>query len=124
MLVENFVFVSVETRRRHFCRNGNADRVSNALAKRPRSAFHSGRIAKFRMSRRFGMQLPKTFDFRHRQIVAAHVQPGVKEHAAVPGREDEDIAIKPTRLFRVIPQRMTEEHSTDFSTTERKPEMP
>ena len=50
------------------------------------------------------MQLPETFDFRHRQIVAAHVQPGIKEHAAVPAGENEDVAIDPARLVRIVPE--------------------
>ena len=81
-------------------------------------------MAEFRVARRFGVQLPEAFDFRHRQIVAAHVQPGVKEHAAVAGGEHEAIAIDPTRLVRIISQRMTKKHRADFRATERKPEMP
>jgi hypothetical protein len=63
------------------------------------------------------MQLPEPFDFRHRQIVPAHVQPGIEEHAAVPCGQDEDVAIDPTRLVRIISQRMTKKHRADFSAT-------
>ena len=70
------------------------------------------------------MQLPEPFDFRHREVVTAHVQPGVKEHTAVPGREDEDIAIDPARLIRIVFQRVPKEHCTHFSAAERKSEMP
>ena len=55
VLIKNFVLVHVEARRCHFCRHGNTNRVAHALTERARGAFHSGRIAKFRMSRRFGM---------------------------------------------------------------------
>jgi len=84
MLIENFALIRVETRRRHFCRHRNANRVADALAEWPRRAFHTRSMAKFRVARRLGMQLPESFYFRHRQVVTAHVQPGVKEHAAVP----------------------------------------
>src|SRR6266478_7140099 len=100
MLVENFVLIGIETRGGHFCCYGNADRVAHALAERPRRAFHSGSFAKLWMSRRFRMQLPEPFDLRHWQVVTAHVQPCVKKHAAMPARQDEDIAIDPPRLIR------------------------
>src|SRR5207253_11360934 len=98
MLIEDFVLISVETRCSHFCRHRNANRIAYALTERPGRAFHSGSDAKFRVARRLGMQLPEAFDFRHRQIVTADVQPGVKKHAAVPAGEDESIAINPARL--------------------------
>ena len=53
VLIENFVLVSVEPRGGHLCRHGNANRVANTLTKRPRRAFHSRRLAKFRVARRF-----------------------------------------------------------------------
>ena len=102
MLIENLVLISVETGRRHFCRDGNANRVADALTERARCAFHPRRFAKFRVPRCFGMQLAETFDLRHRQIVTAHVQPRVQEHAAVPGGEDEDIAIDPARFVWIV----------------------
>src|SRR6266404_4829778 len=83
VLIENAMLAGVESRRRHLHRDRNADRVANALSKRTGGTLNSRRFKKFRMSRRFGMQLPETFDLRHRQIVAAHVQPRVKEHRTV-----------------------------------------
>src|SRR6266700_4346807 len=124
MLIENFVLLGVEPRGGHFCCHGNADRIANALAERPRRAFHSWRVTKFGMARRFGMQLPEPFDLRHRHIVTAHVQPGVKEHAAVPAGEDEDIAIDPARLVWVVFQRIAEEDRSDLRAAERQPKMP
>src|ERR1700704_5884736 len=69
------------------------------------------------------MQLPETFDLRHGQIVAAQVEPGVKEHAAVPGRENEIIAADPTRLIGVMFKRVTVKHRAHLRATERKSEM-
>ena len=62
------------------------------------------------MSRRLAVQLPETLDLRHRQIVAAQVQPGVKEHAPVTGRENEIVAINPARLIGVVPEGMAIEN--------------
>jgi hypothetical protein len=42
----------------------------------------------------------------------------------VPGGENEDIAIDPARLVRIISQRMTKKHRPDFRATEWKPEVP
>ena len=49
-------------------------------------------------------KLPETLDLRHRQIVTAQVEPGVKEHAAVTGGENEVIAIDPARLVGIMAQ--------------------
>ena len=124
VLIENAVLIGVETRRGHFRRHRDADRVADALTERPGRAFDSGRFEKFRMARRLGMQLPEAFDLRHRQIVAAHVQPRVKEHAAVSGREDEDIAIDPARLVRIVFQRVPKEDCAHFRAAKRQPKMP
>ena len=102
MLIENLVLIRIETCRRHLCRHGNPNRVADSLTEWARCAFHTGRLAKFRVPRRFGMQLAETLDLRHRQVVTAHVQPGVQEHAAVPAGEDEDIAIDPARFVWIV----------------------
>ena len=124
MLIENFVLVRVKTRGGHLRRHGNANCVAYALTERPCRAFHSRRFTKFRVPRCPGMQLPEPFDLRHRQIIAAHVQPCVKKHAAMPAREDEDIAINPARLIRIVFQSIAEQDRSDLRAAERQPEMP
>src|SRR5262249_21216195 len=109
MLIENFVLVRIETRGCHSCGHGNSNCGANALAEWSRRGFHSWRLPKFRVPRRSGMQLPEPFDLRHGQIIAAHVQPCVKKHAAMPAREDEDIAINPARLIRIVFQSIAEQ---------------
>src|SRR5438046_3104471 len=51
------------------------------------------------------------------------MQPRVKKHAAVAARENKDVAVDPARLGRIIFQRVTEEHCTDFRAAEWKPKM-
>ncbi len=75
------------------------------------------------MTRRFGVQLPEAFDFRHRQIVTAQIQPGVKEHAAVACRQNEIVAIDPARFVRIVLERIAVEHRSHFGTTQRKPKV-
>src|ERR1700682_1756038 len=69
------------------------------------------------------MQLPEPLHLRHGQIVAAQVEPGVKEHAAVPGRENEIIAADPTRLIGVMFKGVTVKDRAHLRATERKSEM-
>src|SRR5690348_4704949 len=106
MLVENPMLSCIETRRRHFARDRDADCVTDALPERTGRAFDARRFSKLWMPRRLGMQLPETFDLRHWQIVAAHVQPRIKKHRAVTGREHEIIAPDPARLFGIIFERV------------------
>ena len=123
VLVENFVLIGVEPSRGHIRRYRHANGVAHALTERSSGAFHSGRVAKFGVSRRFGMRLPEPFHFGHRQIVPADVQPCVKKHAAVPGGENENVAIDPTRLVWIVSERVPKKHGADFRATEWKPKM-
>src|SRR5882724_10559808 len=102
MLIKNSVFISVEARRGHFHRDCDPSGVADALSKWSSRAFHTGCFAKFGMPWRFRVQLPEAFDLRHRQIVTAQVQPRVKEHAAVAGRQNEKIAANPAWLVGIM----------------------
>src|SRR4029077_5706569 len=69
------------------------------------------------------MELAEAFNFRHWQVVTAHMQPGVKKHAAMPGRQHKVIAANPTWLVRIMFERVTIEHRAHFGATEREPEV-
>src|SRR5688500_8108129 len=91
VLIENLVFWRVESRGSHLCRHSNADSVRHSLPERTGGAFHARRFKELRVARRLAVQLPEALDLVHRQVVATKVQPAVKKHAAVSGREDEVI---------------------------------
>src|SRR5260370_2837383 len=123
MLIENSVLASVESRRGHFHRNCDSGGVANALPKRASRAFHTRCLAKFWMSRRFTVQLPKPFDFRHWQIVSAQVQPGVEKHTAVSGGEDKIVPADPARLLRIMFEIAPVKHRAHFGTAKRQSQM-
>ena len=102
MLIENAVLTRVKSGRRHFHCDRDPNRIADTLPKRTSRALHSRCFKKFRVAGRFRMQLPETLDLRHRQIVAAQVQPGIEKHAAVTGRENKVIAADPARLLRIV----------------------
>ena len=123
VLIENLVLVRIEARRRHFCSHCDADGIADALSQRASRTFYSRCVTKFRMARRLAVQLPEPFDFRHRQIVAAHVQPCVKEHATVTCRKNEIVAIDPARFVRIVFERVAVEYRSHFGATQRKPKV-
>src|SRR5437868_13051951 len=84
VLIEDPMLRRVEPRRAHFGRYRNPDSVTDPLPERAGGAFDTRGFKKLRMPRRLAMQLPESFNLRHRQVVAAHMQPCVKKHAAVP----------------------------------------
>jgi hypothetical protein len=51
------------------------------------------------------------------------VKPGVKEHAAVAGREDKAVAVEPARLLRVQVEGVAEEDGADLGAAERQAEV-
>src|SRR5262245_57385134 len=110
MLIENPMLVCIETRRRHFRRHRDPDRITHPLAQRPGRALDPRSFKKLRMTGCLAVQLPETLDLRHRQIVAAQVQPGIEEHAPVTGRENEKVAIDPSRLVWIVSERVAIEY--------------
>ncbi len=124
MLIENHVLGRVESRGGHLRGHGYADGIGDALAERAGGAFHAGRLGEFRMTGRLAVQLTEAFDFLHRQVVAAEVQPRIEEHAPVTGRQDKVVAADPARLIRVVLQGVAVKDGADFRATERQTEMP
>ena len=66
------------------------------------------------------MQLTKTLNIVDRNVVAAQVQPGIEEHAAVPGGKNEVVAIDPARLIWIMSEQITVEHRPDLRASERQ----
>src|SRR5215211_2477297 len=48
--------------------------------------------------------LPEVLDLVQRHVVAAQVQDGVEQHRAVPGRQQEAVAVGPGGIARVVPE--------------------
>ena len=84
--------------RRPSSRNRVADRIGDALSERAGGRFDAEGLVKLRVPRGVAVQLAEVLDFVERQGVAAQVQPAVKKHPAVAGREDETVAVEPARL--------------------------
>ena len=98
------------------------DRVADALAERAgRRLDAARRVRQLRVTGRLRAELPEALDLVERDVaVAAEVQPGVEEHRAVPGRQHEPVAVQPTRVGRVVAERVTEEHGADLGAAERQ----
>jgi len=107
VLIENTMLGGIEMRSCHFRGHRDADRIANTLPEWSGGAFHSRRFGIFRVTWRFAVELAKAFDVVDGKVVAAHVEPGIKEHAAVTGRENEIVPANPARLFRVMPEQIT-----------------
>src|SRR5207244_12191469 len=76
-------------------RDGHADPVAETLTERSRGGFHSGCELTLRMAWRQATPLAELFDLIERDIVAGKIKHAVKQHRAMPGGEDEAVAIGP-----------------------------
>src|SRR5437762_8257361 len=123
MLVENLVLIGVEPGGRHFRGYCDSNGISNALTKRASGALHAGRVAEFRMSRCFAVQLAEPFDVRHWQIVSAQVQPRIEKHAAVSGGEHEIVPADPAWLVGIMLESVPIKHRAHFGTAKRQSQM-
>ena len=84
--------------------DGHADRVGQALAERTGRGFDAGRQAVLRVARRDAAPLAERLEVVHRDRVAGQVEQRVQQHAGVPGRQDEAVAIRPVRVRRGVAQ--------------------
>ena len=61
--------------------------------------------------------------FLERQVVAAQVQPAVKEHRAMARGEDEAVAVQPARLVGIVHEGVAVEHGADLGAAQRQAEV-
>jgi len=88
--------VSEALRKRH------ADRSRDALAERTGRRFDTRRMTVFRMTRRFRTPLSERLELLNRNVaVARQIQQCVKQHRAVPGRQNKPVPVGPRRIGRV-----------------------
>src|SRR5439155_272518 len=76
-------------------RDGHANPIAETLTERSRGGFHSGCELTLRMAWRQASPLAELFDLIERDIVAGKIKHAVKQHRAMPGGEDEAVAIGP-----------------------------
>ena len=93
---------AVEFRRQQALRQRHADGVGEPLAERAGGGLDAGRDAELRMAGGLAVQLTEALELLERQVVAGQVQQRVEQHRAVPGREDEAVAIAPVGIARVV----------------------
>ena len=104
MVVDDRVTVTVECRCQHAFGERHADCVGKTLSERAGGGFHARRHAMLRVPRCFGMQLAKSFQFRHRQIVARQMQQCIQQHRAMAIGQHKAVAIGPRRIGGVMVQ--------------------
>ena len=109
-MVDDIETVAIETLREQFFRQGETDRVRQALAERAGRRLDARRFVPLRMTGGLRMQLPETLDLVHRQVVAGQVQQRVLQHRAMPVRQHETVAVGPLRIVRVVPEEIVPEH--------------
>ena len=80
----------------------HADRHAHAGAQRSRRGLDALRVAVFGMAGRQGAVLTKVLEVVERQTVAEEVQQGIEHGGAVPGGEDEAVAIRPLRVLAAV----------------------
>ena len=114
----------VEAGFRHLAGQRHADRIAHALAEGTGGALHSRGFVELRVAGGLRMQGAEILYLFQREVVAAEVQPRVEEHRAVPGREDETVAIQPTRFVGVVDQGVAVKDSADFSRAQGKTQVP
>ena len=124
VVVHDGVVRRVEARRRHLLRHRQAHRVGNAGAERASGGLNARggvlRVRELWVAGGGRVPLAEVGHLVHGDVVAADVQPRVKEHRAVARGKHEAIAVQPGRFLRVVGHRLAPEHGTDFGGAQRE----
>src|ERR1700682_2363979 len=92
----------VKTRGQMSSADGHAAAIGKALAQWSSGNLDARRQAIFRVARRLGTPLAKTFDLIERKIVAGKVKQRVEKHRAATGGTQKASAIFPLRIPGVV----------------------
>ena len=104
-VVDDVVAGAVVARRQLRLSDRHADRIAEALPKRPRRNLHTGRVPAFGMPRCPAAPLAELLDIVQRQIVPGEMQQAIEQHRSVSRREHEAIAIEPRGIPGVVLQK-------------------
>ena len=103
--------------------NRHADCHAHAGAQRPCRSFHALRMAVLGMAGRQGAVLAEVLEVVERQPVAEEVQQGIEHGGAVPGGEDEAVAVRPVWILAVVLHVVRPEFVSDRGCAERQARM-
>ena len=94
----------------------HADGIGETLTQRPRRRLDAGCVAVLGVARRLGAELAEVGELVHRHArIAGQMQQRIEQHRAVPGGEDEAIAVRPIGGRGVELQEAGEENGGDIS---------
>ena len=105
----------------HALGEGHADGRGEPLAERPGGGLDAGRHEVLRVPRRLRVELAEAL-----QLVEAHagdarqMQERVEQHGAVPGRQDEAVAVRPARVGGIVFEEPREQHRGDVGGAHRQ----
>lgn len=81
-----------------------ADGIADSLTERAGRYLNAGRVMVLGMARCAAEELAERLEIVEREVIAREVQQRVQECRAVPGAEDEAIAIEPLRIGGIVTQ--------------------
>ncbi len=94
--------VGTEAVAHHTLGDGQADRVAETLAQRPRGHLDARRVAALGVARRLAAPLAELAQVLEREVVPGQVQEGVLEDARVAVGENETVTVGPVGIARVV----------------------
>ena len=113
----------IEARGKVFLRYRHAHAVGEALSQRPGGRLDAEVRLIFGMSRRLATPLPELLQVFHAERKAGEIEQSIEQHRAVPGGENEAVAVGPRGVRGIDPQIARPEHVGDIRHTHRHPRM-
>ncbi len=118
VMIDNFLAVLGGE---HLLGEREADRRRDALAERSRRGLDALGVEILRMARRQRSQLAEVLELVERHVcIAGQIQQRIQQHRAVPGGQDEAVAIRPSRIGGVEFQELREQHGGDIGGAHRQ----
>ena len=123
-MVHDLIAGTIERRRQPPLGNRKSDAVADSLTERSGRDFDAWRDPALRMAGRAAFQLSKLLEVFEREVIPGQKQQTVEQHAAVPGREDEAIAVGPRRVPGIVPKMTRPQDVGHRGRTHRHTRMP
>jgi hypothetical protein len=113
MVVNDLVAGLVEPGGHEALGQRQAHAVAKALSQRAGGGLDARGQAMLRMAGGLAAPLPEALQLFHGQVVAAKVQQRIEQHGAMPGGEDETVAVEPVGVLGVVLQELGPQHVGD-----------
>ena len=124
LVIKNYMLSSVKMGGGHLGSDRHTHGITHSLAKRTGGALDPSGFSILGVTGCLTVELAEILYLFEREVIPGKMQPSIKEHTAMTGRENETVAIKPLVVRRIDLQVFAEQNGSYLGGSERESQMP